>query len=539
MTPPGPSGPGVLSIEIAPGGGLGERMLRYLGAVRLARRLGGVPVRGVRLPEWARVVPADPRPGEPGTVYEIDDGALLDATVIAALAAEGRVRRIVLKAVPQRLDLLDDLPAARRLFPAGAGGRRAPGENDLVISLHGAEQLDGIADRPILPVGFVREIVRRSGLRPVFVGRLGPSCYGEALRDAFPDAGFIAELGPLATFQFLRRARHILPNIGSFAWLAAWLSQARTIWLPVAGQFNPAHVPGADLLPSEDARYRFFLFPLHYGLPEREALAHHERLDGRWRELSQSQVAVLRRAVPRVPRHRLGTPLAFDPVWYVHSHPEAARELGDGWFARPLDHYLEVGRRRGYAPVPPPRPPAAPSPLPNVASGCAATQSSRSPTWSRHATLAEDAAAALTGAPTGGYSFHTGEEDCPWWQVDLGVPHLIAEIVVFNRIDDAQAVARASPLAILRSDEGEAWRTVLRTAGTARIGGADGKPLRARFDPPIVARFIRLSLTRRTCLHLDKIEVRGVPAGAGFAASADLLALGAGRDERTGGETLP
>ena len=238
-------------------------------------------------------------------------------------------------------------------------------------------------------------------------------------------------------------------------------------------------------------------------------------------------MAVLKRAAPHVPQRRLAAPFDFDGAWYIHNHPEAAREMSDGWFTRPLDHYLEVGCLRGYRPTPPAAArealPAPPSALPNVASGCPATQSSLSRSWSRHATRGQDAAAALAGEPTGDYSFHTADEYCPWWQVDLQAPHAIAEIVVHNRIKPPQTIGRAAPLAILRSDDGRDWRMVMRTSAGRKFGGADGNPLRCPFDPPITARFIRLSLTRRGCLHLDKVEVRGVPVAAGSEAAAPAL----------------
>ena len=74
---------------------------------------------------------------------------------------------------------------------------------------------------------------------------------------------------------------------------------------------------------------------------------------------------------------------------------------------------------------------------------------------------------------------------------------------------------------------------VLRTPAKQKFGGADGNPLRCAFDPPIVARFIRLSLTRRGCLHLDKVEVRGTPIAAAAAEAAIPAAQPVG-ESRTG-----
>src|SRR5262249_62390177 len=104
----------------------------------------------------------------------------------------------------------------------------------------------------------------------------------------------------------------------------------------------------------------FFPFPLNYGLSERDSLAHHERMNGRWKEISRNQVALLKSSAPflRVPRetHHSGLPtrsaasaqIAFDPVWYAHEYLDAAMEISEGWFEDPLHHYLEVGRLRAY-----------------------------------------------------------------------------------------------------------------------------------------------------------------------------------------------
>jgi hypothetical protein len=145
--------------------------------------------------------------------------------------------------------------------------------------------------------------------------------------------------------------------------LAAWLSQAKTIILPISGFYNPAQHRELDLLPVDDIRYRFFLFPLNFGLPQQEALKHHERMKGRWKEISRNQVALLKNAAPllRVPRQNFdcglpsraapGAAITFDPVWYAHEYIDAAIEISEGWFEDPLHHYLEVGRLRGYLPT--------------------------------------------------------------------------------------------------------------------------------------------------------------------------------------------
>jgi hypothetical protein len=64
----------------------------------------------------------------------------------------------------------------------------------------------------------------------------------------------------MADFGVLRASRHLCVAISTFSWLAAWLSEARTIHLPVAGALHPRQRPDMDLLPVADPRYRFHLF---------------------------------------------------------------------------------------------------------------------------------------------------------------------------------------------------------------------------------------------------------------------------------------
>jgi hypothetical protein len=109
-----------------------------------------------------------------------------------------------------------------------------------------------------LPFGFFEALIRDSGRKPVFVGQIhDDNDYCRRLRLRFPDAEFAPKMWPVADFETLRRASHLVGAVSSFSWLAGWLSSARTISLPVAGIFDPRIRPDIDLLPLGDARYRF------------------------------------------------------------------------------------------------------------------------------------------------------------------------------------------------------------------------------------------------------------------------------------------
>ena len=177
------------------------------------------------------------------------------------------------------------------------------------------------------------------------------------------------------------------------------------------------------------------------------------------------------------------------------------RFLADAWAAR-LRGGAEAAR---LLPAPP---------GPNLARGRAATQSSIGP-FSRGRTVAEDAAGAVNGCPTGGFQFHTAEEARPWWQVDLGAPARVREIRLFNRLDSPAMAARLRDFAIETSGDGTHWMIVHVARPTdPPVGGIDGAPLCLRFPAPVPARFVRIVLRGGGVLHLDQVEVYGdAPSG--------------------------
>ena len=189
------------------------------------------------------------------------------------------------------------------------------------------------------------------------------------------------------------------------------------------------------------------------------------------------------------------------------------------------------------------------APLVNLALGKAALQSSTG-VFSPAADPADDARGAVSGTTSGGCGFHTAEEDGPWWQVDLGEPSTIREVVVFNRVDQEALLDRAVPLEISFSDDGVGFRPVHLRQEV--FGGLGGTPLRWSPEGTQVARFVRLTARKVTWLHLDEVEVYGQPARAsaqaGGGGMGQASALGAGgvrgaalhdHDEATKADLLP
>ncbi len=141
--------------------------------------------------------------------------------------------------------------------------------------------------------------------------------------------------------------------------------------------------------------------------------------------------------------------------------------------------------------------------LTNVAFKKPATVSSVSQ-WSRSQIHAEEAAGGNDGNIQGGNGFHTSFEENPWWLVNLREQHEIHKIVLYNRLDFKE---RCRKLFISRSDDGDDWEIVAVKLDDSLFGGADGNPYIFFFDPPVLARLIKVTMIGEGFLHLDEIEV--------------------------------
>ena len=253
------------------GGYLGNRMFEAMLAHSIAERIPGLVVTGDALPEWGLAPPPIALPARHVKL----GGHRVDIAHLSYLLREDIIDGIESMALGFRMELLPPRATAERLFPQRPDLGMAFGAETLVISIRAAEILGPRhpSYRP-LPIAFYARLVETTGLAPAFVGQIGDDAYSAALRARFPHAVFLPSQGAMADFATLRRARHLCVSISSFAWLAAWLSEAETVHLPVAGMYHPQHRKEIDLLPVADPRYRFHLFrPDPWGGTEAELQA--------------------------------------------------------------------------------------------------------------------------------------------------------------------------------------------------------------------------------------------------------------------------
>jgi hypothetical protein len=367
-------------------------MIEYMVARRIAAEVEGCLIANVLLPDWNIEHPAVELP--PGPAIDITTNAV-DIAAVARLLSSGEVRRVNLNWYVQRFSNFPDVALARDMFKANEDEYPGFGPEYLVCNVRGGEVLDARHEHyTLLPIEFYADLARMTGLQLVFLGQIEDNAYCDALKRRFPEAIFCESRGALADFQTFRNSHNLVPAISTFSWLSAWLSQAEWIALPVNGLFHPMQCPDINLLPYEDERYRFYLFPINYAVPVDRCEEAHRTLQNRWRYVRPETIAELSAATPRWPQRLdrylamfdeifylqaypdVAAPVAeermkvldhyvnhgfgeqrlcfdFDHRWYSAEYPLAAVEVGQGDYVDLRHHFVEVGAIRGYKPLPP------------------------------------------------------------------------------------------------------------------------------------------------------------------------------------------
>jgi hypothetical protein len=141
-----------------------------------------------------------------------------------------------------------------------------------------------------------------------------------------------------------------------------------------------------------------------------------------------------------------------------------------------------------------------------ISPGKIATQSSTCE-WSINPTPEADATGALGGDFNGVPKFHTDLEENPWWQVDLGAPALIREIVIYNTTNEF--ADRFQNFKIETSPDGGAWSEICRKEDSQTVGGINSRPFFWQPKPPARGKFVRVTLLGRNFLHLERVEIYG------------------------------
>lgn len=192
----------------------------------------------------------------------------------------------------------------------------------------------------MIPPEFYEYIIYISNKKPIFYGQLDESPYLSELINRFPDARFITSRGVKEDFDFIRRSKHIVPCLSTFSWMASWLSNAENIYFPVAGVLNPFQHRSSMLLPFNDKRYHFFLFPIYKSLHVDNYKNYIDPIRNSWTHISHKRLEMI---IPKIKEEVSDYIIGLDILDYVKNNEGAKiaynsfRELGV------YNHYMSHG----------------------------------------------------------------------------------------------------------------------------------------------------------------------------------------------------
>ncbi len=213
------------------------------------------------------------------------------------LAKIGIVKSIHLAALRLDTKSLVPLERARLLFDDGIQSACGYDENHIVIHVRGTDALDGTHKHygPI-PINYYKYIISETNLIPVFVGQFEGNYIGKELKSSFGNAIFHKSTNSLEDFRAIRNSKNIIISISTYSWMAAWLSNANKIFMPLIGLFNPLQRHDVAMAPLDDERFIYDLFPVRpwRGTPEQIAEL---KTTTNFRRLERAELAsLLRRA---------------------------------------------------------------------------------------------------------------------------------------------------------------------------------------------------------------------------------------------------
>ena len=378
-------------FHLQPMGRLGNLMIEYMVALKFADMVRDCRISNISIPEWNIDHPVVASPG-PTAVEQREQH--IDLPGLADQVWTQRISRVEWTGFGQRMENFLLPRRYDHIFRSPFDTDMGFGPEYLVCPIRAEDILHGPnRDYPLTPMEFYRDVVAMTGLQPVFIGQTEPNPYMDGIRAAFPDATYRPpQAHPLVDFETIRQSRNLVIGVSTYSWVAAWLSlTAETIHLAVNGLFNPMQQNNVDLLPFDDVRFKFWLFPVNYALPLDRHAELHRRIAPYWRLMPPAMLRRQFSAAPRFPNeltqalavfdeafylqsnadvaalgpgfarthyanhgfHERRLPMRFDPVWYASQYPLAGFEVAQGDYADCAHHYIAAGKARGYGPCPP------------------------------------------------------------------------------------------------------------------------------------------------------------------------------------------
>lgn len=345
--------------------GLGNRALQYLAAEGIRSHVPGSVIENVKLPEWGLVTSETPLPPP---VRSVSLGSLrfwIDVQGLADCLNRDVIDSVIMDSYAQHIDNFPPRAVAKKLLVPYTAVPEAQGfgPDVLLCNLRGREILNNVhPDYLVLPPQFYMLLEEHTGLKIVFFGQIDDNPYVASLRHAMPRAEFIPGKNATYDFEVIRKSVNIVPCVSTFSWLAAWLSDAERIILPVAGFMQPAQKctfaqptsAGSFLgfLPFGESTYEYVLFPAAHAVDIWKNPAGfflmQDRLAKNMKFVSENELKSISALAARF--HVLPPLLSgFDPEYYLSRNEDVAESVRNGEYSA-LQHYLDHGFSAGKRP---------------------------------------------------------------------------------------------------------------------------------------------------------------------------------------------
>lgn len=256
-------------IKIWAKGNPGNIMMMYLSALKLKSSIPDSTILNVDIPIFNIHIPSMELPGLGLHNKLITNSKQFGYVPVRGLSHAVNITNANFVSLEGFCQHIDNFPKHNeidydKMFPP-LNDENGGTEDDIVINIRGGEILEGIHPHYcLIPPEFYSYVISQTNKSPIFYGQLDDSPYMQELRARFPTARFIGSRGVKEDFDFIRKSKHIIPCLSTFSWMASWLSKATTIHLPIAGILNPMQHRSSMLVPLQDPRYHFYLFPNFY-----------------------------------------------------------------------------------------------------------------------------------------------------------------------------------------------------------------------------------------------------------------------------------
>lgn len=485
----------------------GNKIMQYLAACKIKDQISQSIISEISIPEinidFSKIKYSPTK-----YKYKIEED---DFDILQIIDASNRLggTEFIMEGFFQNIDYFPNKKESRKLLNIKEDLKSNFTEKDLVINIRCGDISSGVEWYPMIPVSFYKKLIEITGLQPVFLGQLDNPTYVKLLKAEFPDARYIPSAGVIEDFEKILGAQNICIAVSTYSWLAAWLSEAKQIFYPMAGFLHPAlqncysmRIAPTKLVPYKDPRYRFFILPLFYGENINSFIETHKNHPIVTKEIDRSTVRLLHENGKIAKKQRVEVN-SVDNHWYVKKYPDAAWEISQGWYSSPADHYNRVGIKRNFLPYRPDF--DEPKNIIDL-TGCKAEQSSISD-WSGGKTIIEDATRVINAHPHWSYANHTSSETNPWWRIDFPENTLITGMVIYNRKENSTTKQRLTPFVILYYNENN---NLLKMEKFKIESINDGDCFLINFHEEIIAKKIIISLPgENRILHLKSVRFLG------------------------------